>query len=329
MARDAAVMVVALVCLALLARVQAVRVRSAQGMMQQEGVYGNEVCIENKVAGDIKFNIYDSAGNKVGGYDNYATGKTKCSSVSSTSGNTLSVKVAADLGTSGTISPTFSYGDCKLTYKCTGTVDNWTCELETYCTTPSPTSTPAPTTAPPCDDPELEDVTVSNVVFTPGASAMAYYVCDNTLGEGTLTCLASYTLAYAESQTVTLTATVGLSESVSIKFKVGVPVENAEVTASATFSETFTESVSKTVTTTSTISSTCSVTLSAGECETLDAEYVVGTLSADYTATVVCADGTTGSGSGTLIAGNVAATTEITTCTANSTSALCDSATSV
>ena len=166
---------------------------------------------------------------------------------------------------------------------------------------------------------------MSNVVFTPGAVATAYYVCDNTLGSGTLTCLASYALAYAESQTVTLTSSLGLSETVAIKFKVGVPVENAELTASATFSETFTESVANTVTTTSTISSTCSVTLGAGQCETLDADYVVGTLSADYTATVVCADGTTGSGSGMLVAGNVAATTEITTCTANASSALCDS----
>lgn len=168
-----------------------------------------------------------------------------------------------------------------------------------------------------CDDPTLTNVETSNIQFVSSGVDTVEFYCNNTDsgGDSTLDCEASFSLTKEYSQSGTLSSSFTAAISESVKIGEDLLVEDADYEVSATLSATVGLSETQTVSETYSLESSCKVKVQPNLCETLSSTTTYGKMTADYTGTLTCGDGSSGTVSGTFTFDGVASTAEITDCT--------------
>jgi len=279
----------------------------------------DKVCVKNKVAGDLSFKIYTEDGKKVGDHDDFNSGEEKCSGIASTEGTELKLKTKAYWGTSKTWSPHFTFSTssdaCELVWKCSGTVDNYDCDITSGCKSTTTTTTTS-TTKGECANPTITDFVYYNVIWIPSDENLEIAsVCNNLNGSADLSCSNSLTATNTETQTVSMSWTIGGSVTGTMSWKEGVVVEDTSMSVSLTVSGSYTQGTTKTETKTITMNSACAIGAEPpGDCDLVVGYLVLGTMTFDWNATLNCDDGTTQEGGGTVVGGHVVSTAAVSGC---------------
>jgi hypothetical protein len=270
--------------------------------------YANEICVENAGTFNLKFGIDGWSDDTA--YYGWSSTETKCIKLSDkgTAGDTYEATIKVqDSSKSSNYNVAYYDTEGSVTFKCKGTEDSWSCSCSSGCTTKEPS----------CADPVMSDVVLSNVVFTETGSTGFSYTCNNTDGEDTLACAASYSWTSEMTQSLTMSSSLTFSEGVTFSLKENFKVADASEGVSFTVSESFSESQTTTTTTSWELDAACSESIPSGDCNTLVAAFVFGEVKADYTATVTCSSGVSSSVSGTMEFDNVYSTASTDSCTSS------------
>lgn len=274
--------------------------------------YASEVCVEAAGSYNVKFRVTDeTSGDTVVSWTDYygaTSTETKCKTISGPSyGDSLTMEVKIEDGDSSTYSMTYASDADTVTYYCEGTLSKSSCSCNKNCYE----------TAPTCTSPTLSDVTVTNAIFTEDTGAEQTYECNNTDGTSSETCSDTFTWTATTSSTITTSTSVTISAGETISLGASIDVVDASDSVSYTVSASYTNTDTESTTTTYTSTSTCSTTVDAGSCSEIAAEFLYGTLTADYSGTITCSDGASYSATGTMSFDNVYSTTMTDSCTAS------------